>query len=78
MSGGEVWQKWVSKSISQPVNSTAPNSRKKVTANQRLWGNPMETTGRKELVRWILSWMPDVKVLMDWLSAVCVTSAPKP
>jgi len=23
----------------------------------------METTGRKELVRWILSWMPDVKVL---------------
>jgi hypothetical protein len=60
------------------VNFTAPNSRKKVTANQRLWGNPMETTGRKELVRWILSWMPDVKVLMDWLSAVCVTSAPKP
>jgi predicted DNA-binding transcriptional regulator YafY len=23
----------------------------------------LETTGRKELVRWILSWMPDVKVL---------------
>ena len=23
----------------------------------------METTGRKELVRWILSWMPDVNVL---------------
>jgi len=23
----------------------------------------METTGRKELVRWVLSWMPDVKVL---------------
>lgn len=23
----------------------------------------METTGRKELIRWILSWMPDVKVL---------------
>ena len=23
----------------------------------------METTGRKELVRWILSWMPEVKVL---------------
>ncbi|NCC62277.1 MAG: WYL domain-containing protein [Verrucomicrobiae bacterium] len=23
----------------------------------------METTGLKELVRWILSWMPDVKVL---------------
>jgi len=23
----------------------------------------METTGRKELVRWILSWMPDVQVL---------------
>ena len=23
----------------------------------------LETTGRKELVRWVLSWMPDVKVL---------------
>ena len=23
----------------------------------------LETTGRKELVRWILSWMPDVNVL---------------
>jgi len=23
----------------------------------------LETTGRKELIRWILSWMPDVKVL---------------
>jgi predicted DNA-binding transcriptional regulator YafY len=23
----------------------------------------METTGRKKLVRWVLSWMPDVKVL---------------
>ena len=23
----------------------------------------METTGREELVRWVLSWMPDVKVL---------------
>jgi predicted DNA-binding transcriptional regulator YafY len=23
----------------------------------------METTGRKELIRWVLSWMPDVKVL---------------
>ena len=23
----------------------------------------LETTGHKELVRWILSWMPDVKVL---------------
>jgi len=23
----------------------------------------LETTGWKELVRWILSWMPDVKVL---------------
>ena len=23
----------------------------------------METTGRKELVRWVLSWMPDVKAL---------------
>ncbi|MEI6788430.1 MAG: WYL domain-containing protein [bacterium] len=23
----------------------------------------LETTGRKELVRWILSWMPDVKAL---------------
>lgn len=23
----------------------------------------MEITGRKELVRWVLSWMPDVKVL---------------
>ena len=23
----------------------------------------METTGRKELIRWILSWQPDVKVL---------------
>jgi predicted DNA-binding transcriptional regulator YafY len=23
----------------------------------------MVTTGRKELIRWILSWMPDVKVL---------------
>ncbi len=23
----------------------------------------LETTGRKELVRWILSWMPDVKLL---------------
>jgi predicted DNA-binding transcriptional regulator YafY len=23
----------------------------------------METTGRKELVRWVMSWMPDVKVL---------------
>jgi len=23
----------------------------------------LETSGRKELVRWILSWMPDVKVL---------------
>jgi predicted DNA-binding transcriptional regulator YafY len=22
-----------------------------------------ETTGRKQVVRWILSWMPDVKVL---------------
>ena len=23
----------------------------------------VETTGRKELIRWVLSWMPDVKVL---------------
>jgi len=23
----------------------------------------LETTGRKELIRWVLSWMPDVKVL---------------
>ena len=23
----------------------------------------METTSRKELVQWVLSWMPDVKVL---------------
>lgn len=23
----------------------------------------METTGRNELVRWVLSWMPDVKVV---------------
>lgn len=23
----------------------------------------LETTGRKELVRWVLSWMPDVRVL---------------
>ena len=23
----------------------------------------MESTGRKELIRWVLSWMPDVKVL---------------
>jgi predicted DNA-binding transcriptional regulator YafY len=23
----------------------------------------LETSGRKELVRWILSWMPDVNVL---------------
>ena len=23
----------------------------------------LETTGRKELVRWVLSWMPDVKTL---------------
>jgi predicted DNA-binding transcriptional regulator YafY len=23
----------------------------------------METTGHKELVRWILSWMPELKVL---------------
>lgn len=23
----------------------------------------IETTGRKELVRWVLSWMPDVRVL---------------
>ena len=23
----------------------------------------LETTGRKELVRWVLSWIPDVKVL---------------
>ena len=23
----------------------------------------LETTGRKERVRWVLSWMPDVKVL---------------
>jgi hypothetical protein len=23
----------------------------------------LETTGRKELVRWVLSWMPDVKAL---------------
>ncbi|MEI6972620.1 MAG: WYL domain-containing protein, partial [bacterium] len=23
----------------------------------------LETTGRKELIRWILSWMPDVTVL---------------
>jgi predicted DNA-binding transcriptional regulator YafY len=23
----------------------------------------METTGRKELIRWVLSWMPDVQVL---------------
>ena len=23
----------------------------------------LETTGRKELVRWVLSWMPDLKVL---------------
>ena len=23
----------------------------------------METTGRKELVRWVLSWMPNIKVL---------------
>jgi predicted DNA-binding transcriptional regulator YafY len=23
----------------------------------------LDTTGRKELVRWVLSWMPDVKVL---------------
>jgi len=22
-----------------------------------------ETTGRKQVIRWILSWMPDVKVL---------------
>ncbi len=22
-----------------------------------------ETTGRKEVIRWVLSWMPDVKVL---------------
>lgn len=22
----------------------------------------LETTGRKELIRWVLSWMPDVKV----------------
>ena len=25
----------------------------------------MVTTGRKELIRWILSWMPDVKVLQS-------------
>ena len=36
----------------------------------------LETTGRKELVRWILSWMPEVKVLApkslrDGLRAVC-------
>ena len=23
----------------------------------------LKTTGRKELIRWVLSWMPDVKVL---------------
>ncbi len=23
----------------------------------------LETTGRKELIRWVLSWMPDVRVL---------------
>lgn len=23
----------------------------------------LETTGRKELIRWVLSWMPDLKVL---------------
>jgi predicted DNA-binding transcriptional regulator YafY len=23
----------------------------------------LETTGRKELIRWVLSWMPDVEVL---------------
>ena len=23
----------------------------------------LETTGRKELIRWVLSWIPDVKVL---------------
>ncbi len=23
----------------------------------------LETTGRKELVRWVLSWLPDVRVL---------------
>ena len=23
----------------------------------------LETTGRKDLIRWVLSWMPDVKVL---------------
>ena len=22
----------------------------------------LETTGRKELIRWVLSWMPDVRV----------------
>ena len=26
-------------------------------------GMRLETTGRKELIRWVLSWMPDVKVL---------------
>lgn len=38
--------------------------------SQEFWKRPdgrvemrMETTGRKELVRWVLSWMPDVKVL---------------
>ena len=23
----------------------------------------LQTTGRKELIRWVLSWMPDVRVL---------------
>jgi len=23
---------------------------------------PLETSGRKELIRWLLSWMPEVKV----------------
>jgi len=39
-------------------------------ASQEFYSRPdgriemsMETTGRKELVRWILSWMPDVRVL---------------
>lgn len=36
------------------------NSRNAATAVVDL---RMETTGRKELVRWVLSWMPDVRVL---------------
>ena len=34
----------------------APQCRKEVELR-------METTGRKELVRWVLSWMPEVRVL---------------